>query len=101
MNIYYESKNFRDIWTMFTVQLPKFFPGPDMCVDEQLVVYRGRCNFRQYIPSKSAKCCIKTWWCFDGVTSYPLTADIYTEADRREPSLRLDKRQEWQERGGR
>src|SRR5688572_11664990 len=69
---------FRDIWTMCTAQLPKFFvPGPDLCVDEQLVAYRGRCNFRQYIPSKPAKYGIKIWWCCDAVTSYPLTADIY------------------------
>jgi Transposase IS4 len=68
----------RDLWTMFTVQLPKFFvPGGDLCVDEQLVAYRGKCKFRQYIPSKPAKYGIKIWWCCDAVTSYPLTADIY------------------------
>lgn len=69
---------FRDIWTMFVAQLTKFYvPGPDLCVDEQLVAYRGRCNFRQYIPSKPAKYGIKIWWCCDAGTSYPLTGDIY------------------------
>jgi hypothetical protein len=47
--------SFRDIW-MFLAQLPKFYiPGTDLCVDEQLVAFRGRCGFRQYIPSKPAK----------------------------------------------
>jgi hypothetical protein len=69
---------FRDIWLMFTSQLPKFYiPGSDLCVDEQLVAYRGKCNFRQYIPSKPAKYGIKIWWCCDSATSYPLTGDIY------------------------
>ena len=30
-----------------------------MTVDEQLVCYRGRCPFKQYIPSKPGKCEIK------------------------------------------
>jgi len=69
---------FSDIWLMFTSQLPKFFVlGSDLCVDEQLVAYCGRCSFRQYIPSKPAKYGIKIWWCCDSDTSYPLTADIY------------------------
>lgn len=46
-------------------------------MDEQLVAYRGKCNFRQYIPSKPAKYGLKIWWCCDSDSSYPLTADIY------------------------
>ena len=69
---------FRDIWGMFVAQLPKFFiPGTDLCVDEQLVGFRGKCGFRQYIPSKPSKYGLKIWWCCDAETSYPLTADIY------------------------
>jgi hypothetical protein len=30
-------------------------PGSKLCVDEQLYCYRGRCNFKQYMPSKPAK----------------------------------------------
>jgi len=41
---------FRDIWGMFVAQLPKLFiPCTDLCVDEQLVGFRGKCGFRQYI----------------------------------------------------
>ena len=69
---------FRDIWTMFTQQLPKYYiPGSDLCVDEQLVAFRGKCGFRQYIPSKPAKYGLKIWWCCDASTTYPLTAQVY------------------------
>jgi len=69
---------FRDIWTMFLAQLPKYYiPGTDLCVDEQLVAFRGRCGFRQYIPSKPAKYGLKIWWCCDAETSYSLAGEIY------------------------
>lgn len=39
---------FRDFWNLFQSQLLKFYiPGPDLCVDEQLGIFRGRCGFRQ------------------------------------------------------
>ena len=60
------------------MQLPKLYiPGPDVCVDEQLVAFRGRCGFRQYIPSKPAKYGIKIWWCCDSQTCYPLNGEVY------------------------
>lgn len=69
---------FRDMWTMFTEQLTEYYiPGNDLCVDEQLVAFRGRCGFRQYIPSKPSNYGLKIWWCCDANTSYPLTADVY------------------------
>ena len=52
----------RDLWTMFVATLRKYYiPGTDVTVDEQLVPFRGRCPFRQYIPSKPAKYGIKVW----------------------------------------
>ena len=69
---------FRDLWTMFQAQLPKYYvPGIDLCVDEQFVAFRGRCSFHQYIPSKPAKYGMKIWWCCDTETSYPLKCEIY------------------------
>lgn len=51
---------FRDLWSLFQLQRPKFYiPGPNLCVKEQLVAFRGRCGFRQYIPSKPAEYGIK------------------------------------------
>ena len=54
-----------------------YIPWTDMTVDEQLAPYRGRCPFRQYIPSKPAKYGIKIWWNCDAVTSYPLKGEVY------------------------
>lgn len=39
---------FRDIWSMFVAQL-------QISVDKQLAGFRGRCLFRQSIPSKPDK----------------------------------------------
>ena len=68
---------FRDVWELFLVQLPiMYIPGTDLCVDEQLVAYRGHCGFRQYIPDKPAKYGIKIWWNCDGLMSYPLKGQV-------------------------
>ena len=68
----------RDIWDMFIAQLQlPYIPGTDMTVDEQLIPFRGRCPFRQYMPSKPAKYGIKVWWNCDGTTSFPLNGQIY------------------------
>lgn len=69
---------FRDIWMMFLDRLPKMYrPNMDMTVDEQLVSFRGRSSFRQYIPSKPGKYGLKIFWNCDAMTSYPLKGEIY------------------------
>ncbi|KAK7156026.1 hypothetical protein R3I94_006179 [Phoxinus phoxinus] len=61
---------FRSIWDKWLYRLPLLFnPGVDVCVDEQLVGFRGRCRFRQYMPSKPAKYGIKIWVTSDVSTS--------------------------------
>ncbi|CAJ1061405.1 piggyBac transposable element-derived protein 3-like%2C partial [Xyrichtys novacula] len=51
----------REVWDTWSERLPSLYnPGPEITVDEQLVPFRGRCPFRQYIPSKPAKYGIKT-----------------------------------------
>ena len=50
----------RDFWGTLEI-LSKFYnPGTNVTV-EQLVGFRGRCPFKQYIPSKPAKYGIKIW----------------------------------------
>src|SRR6218665_1858759 len=67
----------RNIWELFAAQLPKFYvPRTDITVDEQLVPFRGKCPFRQYIPSKPAKYGIKVLWACDSETSYPLKGEV-------------------------
>jgi hypothetical protein len=63
----------RDLWEMHAATLQRHY-RPDSCItiDEQLVATRGRCSFRQYIPSKPGKYGIKIFWACDSATSYPL-----------------------------
>ena len=46
-------------------------PGDNITVDEQLVPFRGRCSFIQYMPSKPDKYGIKIFWACDSETAYP------------------------------
>ena len=50
----------RDVFEQWDLNLrDAYTPGPHMTVDERLVCFRGRCSFRQYIPSKPGKYGIK------------------------------------------
>ena len=48
-----------------------------MCVDEQLVPFRGRCSFLQYLPSKPDRYGLKIYWAVDVETNFPLYAEPY------------------------
>ncbi|CAF4185886.1 unnamed protein product, partial [Rotaria sp. Silwood2] len=54
-----------------------YTPGGSLTVDEQPIPTRGRCNFRQYIPSKPGKYGLRIFWCCDSVTAYPLNGEVY------------------------
>lgn len=67
------------IWDMWTRRLEMmFFPGREICVDEQLVPFRGRCGFRQYMPKKPSKYGLKIWAACDVDTSYAWRLQLYT-----------------------
>ncbi|XP_027874871.1 piggyBac transposable element-derived protein 4-like [Xiphophorus couchianus] len=69
----------RTVWDKWVEHLPLFYnPGPNVTVDERLVEFRGRCSFRQYMPSKPAKYGIKIWAACDAKTSYVLNMQVYT-----------------------
>ncbi|KAJ8398088.1 hypothetical protein AAFF_G00431650 [Aldrovandia affinis] len=69
----------REIWDKWVERLPYLYnPGPDVTVDEQLVPFRGRCLFRQYMPSKPAKYGIKSWVACDVKSSYTWKMQVYT-----------------------
>lgn len=63
------------IWNGYLREL--YNPGWCMTIDEQLVTFRGRCPFRQYIPSKPGRYGIKFWAICDSDTSYVWKMDIY------------------------
>ncbi|CAM4728931.1 unnamed protein product [Leuciscus chuanchicus] len=76
----------RDIWEKWVQRLPLLYnPGPSVTVDECLVPFRGRCPFKQYMPSKPSKYGIKIWAACDASSSYAWNMQIYTgkAADRK------------------
>ncbi|XP_051765771.1 piggyBac transposable element-derived protein 4 isoform X2 [Ctenopharyngodon idella] len=76
----------REIWEKWVERLPLMYnPGPNVTVDECLVPFRGRCPFKQYMPSKPSKYGIKIWAACDARSSYAWNMQIYTgkAADRK------------------
>ena len=64
---------------MWEATLPDAFVlDENVTVDEQLLTYRGRVSFKQYIPSKPGKYGIKMWMLCDSRTSYVHRLQIYT-----------------------
>ena len=57
---------FRKISDMF-VEICKsmYLVGSAVCIDEQLLTFRGRCAFRRYMPKKPSKYGIKIWMMCD------------------------------------
>ena len=81
----------RDVWCKWNEILPKlYYPSENITVDEQLVGFRGRCPFKQYIPTKPAKYGIKIWTLCDSKTSYALQTQVYTG---KQPGERPEKNQ--------
>uniref|UniRef100_A0A9J8CE37 PiggyBac transposable element-derived protein domain-containing protein n=1 Tax=Cyprinus carpio carpio TaxID=630221 RepID=A0A9J8CE37_CYPCA len=69
----------RIIWDKWVQRLPLLYnPGPNVTVDECLVRFRGRCPFKQYMPSKPGKYGIKIWAACDSRSSYAWNLQIYT-----------------------
>lgn len=69
----------RDVWDAWVPTLSKnFIPYENVTVDEQLIPFRGRCSFRQFMKSKPAKYGIKVWALCDATTSYALNLQVYT-----------------------
>ncbi|XP_041811933.1 piggyBac transposable element-derived protein 4-like [Chelmon rostratus] len=69
----------RTVWDLWVDQLPRLYnPVPNVTVDERLVGFRGRCPFRQYMPSKPERYGIKIWAACDAVSSYAWNMQIYT-----------------------
>ncbi|XP_049308060.1 piggyBac transposable element-derived protein 4-like isoform X1 [Bactrocera dorsalis] len=68
----------RNIWDKWSKNLKLMYnPNENVTVDEQLVPFRGRCCFRQYIPSKPAKYGIKIWALCDSKSNYAWNMDVY------------------------
>lgn len=57
-----------------------FTPYKELCIDESLMLYKGRLFFKQYIPSKRHRFGIKFFVLCDAVTGYILDFIVYTGA---------------------
>ncbi|XP_031582777.2 piggyBac transposable element-derived protein 4-like [Oreochromis aureus] len=77
----------RAVWDEWCARLPVMYrPGPEVTVDERLVPFRGRCPFRQYMPSKPARYGIKIWVLCDSRSSYAWKMQLYAgKADKLGP----------------
>lgn len=60
-------------------------PGENLCVDETLYPFHGKCRFRQYMPNKPAKYGLKYWNIVDCKTGYLLDTDIYLGKEAASP----------------
>ncbi|KAK2575766.1 hypothetical protein KPH14_003655 [Odynerus spinipes] len=47
-----------------------FYPNKHLCIDESLLLFKGRCFFKQYIPSKRSRFGIKSYVICDCHTGY-------------------------------
>lgn len=62
---------FRWIWTRFIEKCRNNYePNELLCIDEQLIPFRGRCPFRQYLPSKPDKYGMKLFLIVDCLNGY-------------------------------
>jgi len=61
-----------------------YIPNENVTVDEQLVIFRGRCLFRQFIFSKPGKYEIKMWALCNSMTSYVNNMQVYTGRKKRQ-----------------
>lgn len=52
-------------------------PNPHMCIDEQLVPFRGKAPFRVYMKSKPARYGIKIWALADCELNYTVNMQVY------------------------
>lgn len=69
----------REVFGAWNAVLPKLYTlGKCATVDEQLVPYRGRCAFRQYMPMKPAKYGLKFFLLCDADTRYAYNCIPYT-----------------------
>jgi len=81
---------FREIWDNF-IGLCKslYLVGSAICIDEQLLPFRGRCGFRQCMPKKPSKYGIKIWMMWNCATKYMTNAKVYVGKENNEIALGL------------
>ena len=83
----------REVWEIFTKNCQKcLVPESQMCVDEQLVGFRGRCPFRVYMKSKPDRHGIKIWANCENPSGYVWNSQVYTGQISSAPEKKQGKR---------
>ena len=54
-----------------------YYPTCELSVDEQMVVFRGRLGFKQYLPRKPTKWEIRLWVLYEAKSGYTLNFTVY------------------------
>ncbi|UYV71614.1 hypothetical protein LAZ67_8003857 [Cordylochernes scorpioides] len=73
----------REIFEMFVANCKQMYsPGEYLTIDEKLIPFRGKCNFRQYIPNKPAKYGLKIYMMSDAHTFYTVNMEPYVGNNR-------------------
>ena len=63
----------REVWDIFNNRCRQLYGlGPHVAIDEMLQKFRGRCKFRQYMPSKPGRYGIKYWILADAENHYAM-----------------------------
>lgn len=82
------------IWQLFIGNCKKrLIPEDNVTIDEQLLGYRGRTKFIQYMPSKPSKYGIKIFWMCESASGYAIDGLIYVgrqPGEDRHKNLGLD-----------
>lgn len=72
----------RPVMSLVLENMRRFFrPYQKLCVDESLILFKGRLSFQQFIPSKRHRFGIKFYVICDCLTGYVLDFVVYTGSD--------------------
>ena len=70
---------FRYVWDLFISNCKKWYnPCESVTIDEQLIPFRERYKFIEYVPSQRRKYSITIFWLCDSTTYYGFNESIYT-----------------------
>ena len=82
---------FRDVWEAFMKNLGgHYIPGPFLTVDEQVMPFRGWCNFLQSLSSRPDRYGIKIFGAADCENNYPLFGIPYLGKEEGDTSNRQE-----------
>ncbi|CAK9824036.1 PiggyBac transposable element-derived protein 4 [Anthophora retusa] len=69
----------RELHDRFRFSLKQnFYPFQNICIDESLLLFKGRLSFKQFIPSKHSRFGIKSFVACDCKTGYILDMLVYS-----------------------